>query len=625
MDSNIEIYIESLGPVRNSRIELKPFMVFSGESGTGKSYTALLVHYIYRVLCGNEISDFFTERDASYDKQKEQLPDAEQGFLHEFTLQEFEAWCSRSAIKYVGEMVGNYSLEGKVSIKFNGLPTDRYKFSYAKEVLEMEGEMKYYDTVSMNGTPLRLPHASTGWGAIPYAVLFTAFIKVIFRINQNSTFLLPPSRGGIVSLSDIGRNVLTGMYKEFMWDLSDLKAISPKSETNNEEYSTLSRTLIDGTINLHNNDLYYEQASYGEIPILAGAASIKELAPFALMLQKGLVSNYSIMFEEPETNLHPELQLKVADILAQLLQQGCRFQVTTHSDYFLRRINDLLRLHLLKNRLSKDEYEAFCQEHHYDPEVTIPARLVNAYYFKRNADKTVSITAQDAQSGIPFDTFRSVLENQLRDSSYVYDKICELNEAAYNKAYPNYASSGVVAGYTFDETSNSSKPDTFKQLTINGMNGIIIPSVIVKDDTSIFSNAGSNAILKEDCDGIFLTEQDKQKTIYLCELKSSFSTQQICKAKDQIIASYLKLHSLLSLLQSYTPDEWVIKGIIASFKPNEDVQSYLSKQKEVGDKAGSFCYNLYRDKKYRMPEANCKRFYAPLSAGNDLALRGGAG
>ena len=66
---------------------------------------------------------------------------------------------------------------------------------------------------------------------------------------------------------------------------------------------------------------------------------------------------------------------------------------------------------------------------------------------------------------------------------------------------------------------------------------------------------------------------------FKCELKSSFSTQQICKAKAPIIASYLKLHSLLSLLQSYTPDEWVIKGIIASFKPNEDVQSYLSKQK----------------------------------------------
>lgn len=74
---------------------------------------------------------------------------------------------------------------------------------------------------------------------------------------------------------------------------------------------------------------------------MASAASIKELAPFVIMLQKGLVGLYSIMFEEPETNLHPELQIKVADILAQLLHTKCRFQVTTHSDYFLRRINDL--------------------------------------------------------------------------------------------------------------------------------------------------------------------------------------------------------------------------------------------------------------------------------------------
>ena len=429
MESSIEIYIEELGPIRDSRIELKPFMVFSGESGTGKSYTALLVHYIYKVLCGDEMLDWFVQNNVSFDKHKEQLPDANQGFLYEFTLQEFEAWCSRSVIKYVGDMVGNYSLEGKVSIKFNGLPTDRYRFSYSKEVLEREGEMKYYDTVSMNKDfPLRLPYNSTGWHGIPYMALFTEYIKDIFGISQDGTFLLPPSRGGIVCLNDIGRNALTGMYKEFMWDLSELKTASPKNEADNGNYSVLSRKLIDGKINLRNSDLYYEQQSYGEIPIMAGAASIKELAPFVIMLQKGLVGRYSIMFEEPETNLHPELQIKVADILAQLLHKGCRFQVTTHSDYFLRRINDLLRLDLLKNRSNKEEYETFCHEHHYNPEVTISSELVNAYYFKRNSDKTVSVMEQAHKNGIPFDSFRSVLENQLTDSSYVYDKICELNE-----------------------------------------------------------------------------------------------------------------------------------------------------------------------------------------------------
>lgn len=54
----IKIYIEELGPIRDSVIELKPFMIFSGESGMGKSYTVLLVHYIYRILCNAALSSF---------------------------------------------------------------------------------------------------------------------------------------------------------------------------------------------------------------------------------------------------------------------------------------------------------------------------------------------------------------------------------------------------------------------------------------------------------------------------------------------------------------------------------------------------------------------------------------
>ena len=184
----------------------------------------------------------------------------------------------------------------------------------------------------------------------------------------------------------------------------------------------------------------------------------------------------------------------------------------------------------------------------------------------------------------------------------------------YNRLYPNYASTGVVeVDYTFDETSNSGRPDTFQHLTVNGMNGIVIPNVIVKDDTSIFQKAGSNVILKEDCDGIFLTKQDGQKYIYLCELKSSFSTQQISKAKDQIIGSYLKFHSLLSLLQSYNPTEWTVKGIIASFAPKEEQKAYLLRQKEAGDKVGNFCYNLHRDKRYHMPKVDCWNFHFPMN------------
>ena len=141
---------------------------------------------------------------------------------------------------------------------------------------------------------------------------------------------------------------------------------SAKSERLLEEvYHPVSESLLNGKINIRENELFFEQDNR-EIPISAGAASIKELAPFAIMLQKGLVEQYSVMFEEPETNLHPELQIKVADTLAYLLQQGCRFQITTHSDYFLQRINQPIKLGILP---------------HKENDVYIEEDKIAAYYF----------------------------------------------------------------------------------------------------------------------------------------------------------------------------------------------------------------------------------------------------
>ena len=54
-------------------------------------------------------------------------------------------------------------------------------------------------------------------------------------------------------------------------------------------------------INVHDNELFSEQ-EFGEFPIYATDASIKELVPFATMLQKGIDDKYSITFENPETN-----------------------------------------------------------------------------------------------------------------------------------------------------------------------------------------------------------------------------------------------------------------------------------------------------------------------------------
>lgn len=426
-NNTIKIHIDHLGPIRNSDLELKPFMVFTGESGTGKSYTALLVHYVYKILCTYECSKFFESIEASFDKHKQQLSDENDGFLFEFNINLFEEWINQEAVRYVGDSLGSYNLNANVKIKFIG-PAENYRFVYKRDILEINGEMSYFDNIQMNDFyPLRLPYHSKEWGELPYTALFRNYLQFVFGIKQNKTFLLPPSRGGLVCLNDVGRgNFLSSkgwMYNEFISNFSDLKSEKPIDEV----YSKLSESLIKGKINIKDDDLYYEQ-SYGEIPITASAASIKELAPFAIMLQKGLVEQYSVMFEEPETNLHPELQIKTADILSYLLHKGCRFQITTHSDYILRRINDLIRLDILRKKINDKEYKEFCDSHNYDSSLTIDKEKIGAFLFKRISENETVIQMQKIDCGIPFDTFQAVLDNQLTDSSYLYDKLSEIYE-----------------------------------------------------------------------------------------------------------------------------------------------------------------------------------------------------
>ena len=423
MPGRIEIHINQLGPIHDTDITLKPFMVFTGESGTGKSYAALLVHYVYKILCTYESAGFFKSIGASYDKHREQLPDENEGFLFEFTLKQFEEWCNKNAVRYIGESLGNFSLDSRVDIKFLGLE-ENYKFKYKRDIVEMDGEVSYFDSIQLNDLPsLRLPYRSKKWDELPYMILFRNYMLYILRIKQKNTFILPPSRGGLVCLNDVGRgNFLNSkgwMYNEFISDFSNLKSAKP----NEEVYTELSDSLINGKINIKDDDLYYEQA-YGEIPITATAASVKELAPFALMLQKGLVGEYSIMFEEPETNLHPELQIKTADTLAYLLQKGCRFQITTHSDYFLQRINQLIKL----GKLKKKGVECQSVFSSISDGIYIKEEKIAAYYFEKIDKVNTTIKPLEiGKNGIPFSTFFETVKklsdeenriNNLLDTTY---------------------------------------------------------------------------------------------------------------------------------------------------------------------------------------------------------------
>lgn len=59
---DIRIIIDKLGPITDLEIVFKPFMVFTGESGLGKSYTALLWYNLITSLTPMRLQEFITTR-----------------------------------------------------------------------------------------------------------------------------------------------------------------------------------------------------------------------------------------------------------------------------------------------------------------------------------------------------------------------------------------------------------------------------------------------------------------------------------------------------------------------------------------------------------------------------------
>ena len=76
----INIYINELGRIHDAEIDVKPMMVFTGDSGLGKSYTAFLIDHVYNILSMDRIRFFVQEKIQTLGEKKDK------GFSFKFNI-----------------------------------------------------------------------------------------------------------------------------------------------------------------------------------------------------------------------------------------------------------------------------------------------------------------------------------------------------------------------------------------------------------------------------------------------------------------------------------------------------------------------------------------------------------
>lgn len=121
------------------------------------------------------------------------------------------------------------------------------------------------------------------------------------------------------------------------------------------------------------------------------------------------------------------------------------------------------------------------------------------------------------------------------------------------------------------------KNATFTEFKWTGNRFLWLNPVIAKEMSSFFTKRKSQEILLKDCDGVMMFEEKDQPFLFLSELKSSFSTGEIAKAKTQILSSYLKFNMLLTLMQNWKNENVTAKGFIISPAPKASFRSELKR------------------------------------------------
>ncbi|MCK7021133.1 AAA family ATPase [Enterobacter kobei] len=113
------------------------------------------------------------------------------------------------------------------------------------------------------------------------------------------------------------------------------------------EYNDLLKSLselVGGGYKVLNDDILFSvklaDDRYVEMPISMSSGAGKSLYLMDVFIKNYISKKTYLIIDEPELNLHPKNQVKMAELLVRLSNFGVKVIITTHSDYIVKEINN---------------------------------------------------------------------------------------------------------------------------------------------------------------------------------------------------------------------------------------------------------------------------------------------
>ncbi|HEM8140783.1 TPA: AAA family ATPase [Providencia rettgeri] len=128
-----------------------------------------------------------------------------------------------------------------------------------------------------------------------------------------------------------------------------------------KEYSSVLNALnelIGGEYRIKKDEIIYLPKNEKEeiqLPMSLASGAGKSLFLFDLYVNRLIEKDSYLIIDEPELNLHPLSQIKMAKFLVRLANYGVKIIITTHSDFIIKEMNNRIMANQLDNDLINEE------------------------------------------------------------------------------------------------------------------------------------------------------------------------------------------------------------------------------------------------------------------------------
>lgn len=151
-----------------------------------------------------------------------------------------------------------------------------------------------------------------------------------------------------------------------------------------------------------------------DIPLHRASSSARGLSDLYFFLKHQASHNQLLIIDEPESHLDTANQVQLARMLAHFVRAGVRVLITTHSDYLLKELNNLIMLNSeFRNKEKVRESLGYSEEDVLDP------RLIRAYIAENGGLSPCDIDA----FGIDLPPFDQVIDSINRASNELSTRI----------------------------------------------------------------------------------------------------------------------------------------------------------------------------------------------------------